>query len=119
MGPQGEYERKKKNIRTILNPLMATRDKDSPEGATPMESEEVKFVIEELMKTLNTATGSKSSDGGTDGGPSMQDVDDSFAKLLSDIKSSSTLSGCSQKRVLTAETALTMMMMSRKETQTL
>jgi hypothetical protein len=96
----------KKYNRILLNPLSATPDSDVPEGAIPMESKEVEFVMEELMKTLTAAAGTKASNEDGDG-PSMQDVDNSFAKLLSDIKGSTTLTE-SQKRVLTAETALTM-----------
>ena len=93
--------------RRILRPLSAREDNEVPDNAIPMKSKEVDFVMEELMKTLSAAAGTKGGDGSDDDGPSMQDVDNSFAKLLSEIKGSSTLTE-GQKRMLTAETALTM-----------
>ena len=84
-------------------------DGETPEGAVPLDSPEVKYVLGELMKTLEKSAGvtESSSSSSKDTEEMMREVDVGFAKLLSEIKSSSKLTE-TQKRLLTAETALTM-----------
>lgn len=89
--------------------LGSDMDDEIPEGAVPLDSPEVKYVLGELMKTLEKSAGvtDSSSSSSKDTEDMMRDIDVGFAKLLSEIKSSSKLTE-TQKRLLTAETALTM-----------
>jgi hypothetical protein len=91
--------------------MAAAADNEVPGNAVPMDSPEVKFVLGELMKTLEksakmTSTGASDANA-IDTDVMMVDVDAGFAKILSEIKSSSKLTE-RQKRLLAAETALTM-----------
>jgi hypothetical protein len=101
-----------KKVATARCPrLMMAADNEAPGNAVPMDSPEVKFVLGELMKTLEKSakmTSSGASDANAiDTDAMMVDVDAGFAKILSEIKSSSKLTEA-QKRLLAAETALTM-----------
>lgn len=87
--------------------LASDKDNEVPEDAVPLNSPEVKYVLGELMKTLEKSAGMKNADDMASTDDMIKEVDAGFAKLLSEIKGSSKLTE-TQKRLLTAETALTM-----------